>query len=81
MKNSYTTEWEHGLAWKAIDNLEKAFINDDDVNARSLREVLRKVTMDDDQKPSEFIMDVMSVMLLNQEIRDEKKRMSSHEFI
>ena len=37
--------------------------------------------MNDDQKPSKFIINVMSVMLLNQDIRDEKKRMSSHEFI
>lgn len=81
MKKSETAEFPNGLAWLAIKNLEKAFITDEDVNARKLREILRKVKMSDSQKPSEFIMDVTSVWLMNLEIEDEDERMRDIEFV
>ena len=81
MKKSETAEFPNGLAWLAIKNLEKAFITDEDVNARKLREILRKVKMSDNQKPSEFIMDVTSVWLMNLEIEDEDERMRDIEFV
>ena len=81
MKKSETAEFLNGLAWLAIKNLEKAFITDEDVNARKLREILRKVKMSDSQKPSEFIMDVTSVWLMNLEIEDEDERMRDIEFV
>ena len=78
---SKTDDWPSGIAYKVIENLEKAFI-DEDVTAKKLRLVLESIKYDDEAvKPDVFVNDIQRVINLNKEIKKKDDRIADKEFV